>query len=95
MLARRISFIRSDLDKFETLAYDYHDGYYNLVIKGRPNPENALLELPVRVKYMNANTMAPVIKLFNALGEEKNVFRTNETVKCVINLAESKRYAKM
>ncbi|MDD5594992.1 MAG: Wzt carbohydrate-binding domain-containing protein [Candidatus Omnitrophica bacterium] len=33
-------------DKFETLAYNYHNGYYSLLIKGKENKTNELLNIP-------------------------------------------------
>ncbi len=35
-------------DKDETIAYDYHDGYYRLTVEGAPNPRQALLALTHR-----------------------------------------------
>jgi ABC-type polysaccharide/polyol phosphate transport system ATPase subunit len=35
-------------DENETLAYDYHEGYYELIVTGNPNTENELLNMPFK-----------------------------------------------
>lgn len=35
-------------DKNETLAYDYHTGFYKLIVTGYPNKENELLNMPFK-----------------------------------------------
>lgn len=39
-------------DKFETVAYDYHNGYYELLVRGN-NQKNELSNIPFRVEPMN------------------------------------------
>lgn len=41
-------------DKNETLAFDYHYGYYKLMVTGYNNDENELLNIPFRFNLMNA-----------------------------------------
>lgn len=37
-------------DKFETLAYDYHNGYYDLTVKGKDHGAKDLLNIPFKAK---------------------------------------------
>ncbi|MCM8774438.1 MAG: Wzt carbohydrate-binding domain-containing protein [Candidatus Omnitrophica bacterium] len=97
-------------DKNETLAFDYHNGYYKLEVKGSLNPDNELLNIPYYIKNRNyllfqrnvKNLPTKIIlekikenlvndrvgfkslELVNRLGEKKEVFFTNEYVKCII-----------
>lgn len=80
-------------DKNETLAFDYHKGFYKLTVVGYKNEKGDLLNLPFKLKLDSSNTinsgLEPSLKLLNSQGEEKDVFITNEPVKVVLNFSDS------
>ena len=73
-------------DKNETLAFDYHDGCYSLIIKGE-NPDNALLNMPFKLRYPKKDISHPV-RLFNHRSEEKNTLMTNEFARLEIDSSQ-------
>jgi ABC-type polysaccharide/polyol phosphate transport system ATPase subunit len=102
-------------DKNEILAFDYHNGCYQLTITGEQNHQNELLNLQFEIdprnyiKFKKQKLIIPdlsilkdnwgkklespkiqldSIKFLNYLGEEKNVFLTNESVKLLINFSK-------
>jgi lipopolysaccharide transport system ATP-binding protein len=83
-------------DKNETVAFDYHNGYYKLMVIGCINRNNGLLNIPFKFRYMKNKTAsfmnpcfctvpskntAMTIKLFNSSECEKNRFITDEAVR--------------
>ena len=68
-------------DKNEKLAFNYHDGYYKLAVYGYENKNNELLNIPFKFKDTEGSLKkadAVTVKLFDSLGNEKDVFITNE-----------------
>ena len=101
-------------DKNETLAFDYHEGYYKLTIIGSHNSTNELLNQLRKFyfkNYLNFSKNSLInpdlsllndkwekkietngikvesVRLLNYAGEEKDVFKTNEFLKLVINFS--------
>jgi len=105
-------------DKFETLAFNYHEGCYKLTVSGNHNAGNELLNIPCQfyprhyIKFGNHKidlstlndqwgkkietgaAKIESVKLLNNLGEEKDCFMTNESVKLIINFARSTNFDK-
>lgn len=103
-------------DKNETLAFNYHNGYYPLLIEGYSNEKNWLINMPFKLSPSNnlknilskgkkrffpdlteglnretEDAKAMSIKLLNHLGQEKDVFITNEPVSIVVNFDSFKK----
>lgn len=85
-------------DKFETLAYDYHNGFYPLSIRG-DNPSNYLSGIPVKINSSAGSSYEGNISelsgggsilLLDAGGREKDRFLTNESVTVVVDLGSDK-----
>jgi len=70
-------------DKNETLAFDYHEGYYKLTVTGYDNKNGELLNMPLKTRNIR-NTLkksnAIIVKLFNSAGQKKDRFMTSEPV---------------
>lgn len=64
-------------DKFETVPYDYHTGYYKLDIIGRHNPGNELLNMPFKL-YPRSRLSPEIVCNFRAMG---NTVIANGTIK--------------
>ena len=62
-------------DKKETLAYDYHNGYYRFSVRG-DNPASELLRLPFKACLARQG----LEQSQGGKGKEKDVFMTNEPV---------------
>ncbi len=80
-------------DKNETVAFDYHNGYYKLVIVGKHTRKNELLNIPFTVKDVSFFESAKekintddVILLDNE-GKKTNVIFVNKTLRLIINAA--------
>lgn len=69
-------------DKFETVAYDYHNGCYILTVTGYDNKDNKLL---------NMSCVLRPIKEVAKARQEKNVFMTNEPANFVLRRPAANR----
>lgn len=77
-------------DEKEVLAFDYHDGCYQLTVTGNKNEKGELLNLPFRFSYDALdNTIFLAIRLFDFQGKEKDIFISNEPVRIVVSFADS------
>jgi len=109
-------------DKNEALAFDHHNGYYKLIVKGRTNWQKELLNIRYKINSLNfiSKLIYPIqkkykyppdlslfdnswgkklepegmgirfVKLFNAYGEERKVFMTNEAARLIIDFINFK-----
>jgi lipopolysaccharide transport system ATP-binding protein len=68
-------------DNNETLAFDYHNGYYRLCIRG-DNPAGELVHLPFKVRLVRrpSDQGQGGIRLLDNKGQEKNIFMTNDAL---------------
>jgi hypothetical protein len=77
-------------DEKEVLAFDYHDGCYQLTVTGSKNEKGELLNLPFRFSYdASDNTIFPAIRLLDFQGKEKDIFISNEPARIVFSFADS------
>jgi ABC-type polysaccharide/polyol phosphate transport system ATPase subunit len=84
-------------DKNETLAFNYHNGYYKLAVVGYDNRNAELLNIPFKTIYSKdkfEKTSDMDIKLFNFSGQEKDRLMTNEPVRFVIAAGGNKDIAR-
>lgn len=70
-------------DKNEKLAFDYHNGFYNLNIIGRNGKCNQLLNAHYKVSKSEKSLDTP-IKLYNASNKEEKSFITNSSLKILV-----------
>ena len=71
-------------DKSEILAFNYHEGYYKLIVYGCNNGNSELLNMPFKLKSIKIafeKTSTLPVKLFNSSGLEQYRFMTNESVR--------------
>lgn len=57
-------------DKFETVAYDYHNGYYELLVRGGDNQKGELLSIPFKDNLMNAFCRKPNLDILDGKRRE-------------------------
>jgi lipopolysaccharide transport system ATP-binding protein len=80
-------------DKNETLAYDYHNGYYRLIVTGKAEAGSPLIRMPFTEKTMAAcGQETSGIRMENVFSDKKNIFFTGKP--CQINLIISKQTVK-
>lgn len=78
-------------DKRETLAFDYHDGCYELIVKGDGNANNGLLSLPFK-SFLRKSKTAPDLKILeDKWGEKINAGDIDiESIELLNSLGEAK-----
>lgn len=84
-------------DKNETLAFNYHEGYYKLAVVGYDNRNAELLNIPFKTSYLKdriKETDKITVKLFNSSSQEKDRFMTNEPVRFVIKTGDNNGIAR-
>ena len=82
-------------DRSETLAFNYHEGYYKLIVKGNPNSVNELLNMPFKYNYKNYQDSGKVdiglSMLTDKWGQKIETESVNlESIKLLNNLGEEK-----
>ena len=70
-------------DKNEKLAFDYHNGFYNLNIVGRNGECGQLLNIPYKISKFGKSSDAP-IKLYSAPDKEEKFFITNSPLRILV-----------
>lgn len=70
-------------DKNEKLAFDYHNGFYNLNIIGKNGTYSQLLNVPYKIRKFGKSLDVP-IKLYGVSNKEEKFLITNSPLKIVV-----------